>query len=105
MTYGETVLALVRKQFPLSLRSQALLFAVEHTPTDFADVAGALCLLDRKSAVTRHADTLLAYGLVERHENPEDRRKVFLSLTSQGRKVIKALNNGGDGMPALTLDD
>jgi len=101
--YGETVITLARQGFPLSLRSQAILFALGDTPADFGAVVETLGLLDRKSAVTRHADALVSYGLIERMENPNDRRKVFLSLTKPGKAVVKSLLNGGKKMPALTV--
>lgn len=41
------------------------------------------------SNVTGLIDRLVALGLVERHESEEDRRAKKLSLTSQGRKILK----------------
>jgi len=41
--------------------------------------------------VTRQATALADEGLVERQQDPEDRRSVKLSLTAKGRKQVRAM--------------
>jgi len=43
-----------------------------------------------KSGATRFVDRLVAFGLVERHTCPTDRRAYQLALTPKGREVQRA---------------
>jgi DNA-binding MarR family transcriptional regulator len=43
-----------------------------------------------KGSLTPVIDSLMGMGLVRRRRNPEDRRKVNLDLSAQGRKLVAA---------------
>jgi DNA-binding MarR family transcriptional regulator len=49
-----------------------------------------------KSTLSRTVDGLVGIGLLERRENPDDRRYTLLSLTSQGRKICDEINSAND---------
>lgn len=42
-----------------------------------------------KAAVSQLLDPLLAAGLIERSENPEDRRMKLIALTDEGRSLVR----------------
>ena len=44
-----------------------------------------------KGAITKLGDRLVARGLVERRDNPGDRRGQMLALTPQGRELVPVL--------------
>lgn len=46
-------------------------------------------LMVHPTSVTNAIDRLVAAGLVERRPDEEDRRRVFASLTSDGKRVLK----------------
>lgn len=43
------------------------------------------------SNTTRACDVLVRAGLVDRRENPEDRRRLLLTLTDQGEALVESL--------------
>lgn len=49
-----------------------------------------------QGSLSRMVDRLLARGLVERAENPEDRRAVRISLTPEGRRLVPKLAREAD---------
>lgn len=59
------------------------------------DLAAGLGLDD--STLSRTINGLVLLGLVQRTENPEDRRYVSLSLTDQGKKIFKTIDNLNNG--------
>jgi DNA-binding MarR family transcriptional regulator len=71
----------------LSVAQVATLYLLdEHGTMRIGDVGNAL---DRAApATSRMIDDLVASGLVERKEDPSDRRARVLSLTSKGSKFI-----------------
>ncbi len=48
-------------------------------------------MIDRMSNVSRLVEKLKAKGLVERTLHPEDRRRVEVSITAKGQKVLKEI--------------
>ena len=44
------------------------------------------------STMTRVAGQLVRRGYVKRHQDPEDRRVVHLSITPQGKAIVAAIN-------------
>lgn len=42
-----------------------------------------------RSAITQIADTMFEHGLIERIENPDDKRSVRIVLTEKSRKYLK----------------
>ncbi|MBG0787641.1 MAG: MarR family transcriptional regulator [Anaerolineaceae bacterium] len=42
-----------------------------------------------KAAVSQLLDSLIAAGLIERSENPEDRRMKLIALTEEGRSLVR----------------
>lgn len=65
-----------------------LLDAVEDgiAPKDLAERAGIT-----RSTVTGLVDGLESEGLVERHNNPKDRRALKIQLTSKGKSIAKTV--------------
>jgi DNA-binding MarR family transcriptional regulator len=63
-------------------------------------------LMVHPTSVTNAIDRLVASGLVERTPDDQDRRRVFASLTSDGKRVLKqgtkALTDIEFGLGALT---
>jgi DNA-binding MarR family transcriptional regulator len=49
-------------------------------------------------AVSRAVDTLVRAGLVERTQNPDNRRRLALRLTDQGRDELGNLPSAGSGL-------
>ena len=67
-------------------RRKLLAAIQEHQPATLNQVAAAL---ERGApAVSRSVDTLVRAGLVERREDPENRRRLALRLTDSGRDEI-----------------
>jgi len=44
-----------------------------------------------RAAVSQAVDALVVKGLVERAQNPDDRRHVFLTLTENGQELLEAI--------------
>jgi len=82
-----TSLSLTLQEEELSVAQVATLYLLDERGTlRIGDVA---TILDRAPpAASRMIDDLVASGLVERKEDPTDRRARCLSLTSKGSKFI-----------------
>ena len=48
-------------------------------------------MLDKSSNASRLVDKLLAKGLVERTQSPEDRRRVDIMISKKGLELLKKL--------------
>ena len=80
-------LELTREQlrviFLLSMKGQA-------SPSEVAETFGV-----PKANVTSVIDRLVGKGMIDRQENPDDRRSYILSLTKEGKKQIEKLHEIG----------
>ena len=76
---------------------RALLAAVaQHEPATLNEVAAAV---DRGApAVSRSIDTLVRAGLVERTADPDNRRRLAMRLTSEGREALAQPSGSGDAL-------
>ena len=57
-----------------------------------------------KGAITKLGDRLVARGLVERRDNPGDRRGQMLALTPEGRDLVPVLARHADANDAAFFD-
>jgi len=78
-----------QRGFDLSVpQFRALIFVGSSPGTGLSDIAEALGL--GLSAMSKMMDGLVQRGLVERQDNPSDRRQVALTLTPEGEKLVIA---------------
>lgn len=56
------------------------------------------------SSATGIVDRLVEQGLLQRHEDPEDRRSVVVRLTDRGREMIEAPHQASMGRLAAVLE-
>ena len=66
---------------------RVLVFIATHGPQNPGDVAAELGV--HASNATRTSDKLVRLGLIERREDPADRRYVQLSLTPDGQRLVE----------------
>jgi DNA-binding MarR family transcriptional regulator len=66
---------------------RALALLAEHGPCTAGKLAQALDQVP--STTTRICDKLVAAGLVTRHNRPENRREVEVSITDAGKQLVK----------------
>ena len=75
-------------------RRKLLAAVSNHEPASLNQVASALGR--GAPAVSRSVDALVRAGLIERAPDPDNRRRLAMRLTSQGRDVLtKAPSSGG----------
>ncbi|MBW8312377.1 MAG: MarR family transcriptional regulator [Rhizobium sp.] len=69
---------------------EALSALLRHSPTPLSaqDLMEASMLTS--GSVTAMINHLVASGLVERHQNPQDRRRIEVRITPAGTRVVKA---------------
>ena len=80
------------RESDLSLSQVNTLFRLFHRgPGSVNDLAGHLGVT--KAAVSQLLDPLIAAGLVQRTENPEDRRMKLIALTAEGRLLVEKIRN------------
>lgn len=73
---------------PIQVRTLVILASHESMrPTALADALGV-----HASNATRACDKLAAAGLIQRRENPENRRSQILGLTPAGRNAIRSIS-------------
>lgn len=70
---------------------RALIIVASRGPMHSAALAEAMGL--HPSNATRACDRLVALGLLDRRDNPADRRHLLLSLTDDGRKMVRSVTN------------
>lgn len=81
-----------RCEQPLAEGQFFLMFALwEHNACKVSDISNRLGLT--AGAITAMADKLVEADLIQRQRSEDDRRVVWLSLTEQGREVIKKVQN------------
>ncbi|MDQ3886666.1 MAG: MarR family transcriptional regulator [Actinomycetota bacterium] len=68
---------------------RVLVMVASQGPLNLAAVAAGLGV--HPSNATRACDRLVMAGLVDRRDNPEDRRNVVLELTRAGRRLVEDL--------------
>jgi DNA-binding MarR family transcriptional regulator len=76
----------------LSITQLKLLHQLEHADSELTLKQAAELLPLSLPAASRTVDDLFRRGLIERHEDVEDRRMKRISLTEAGRSVIRKLN-------------
>jgi DNA-binding MarR family transcriptional regulator len=76
----------------LTLTQIKLLHHLEEAERELTLKEAADLVLISFPAASRTVDDLFRRGFVERHEDPEDRRMKRVSLTDEGRAVIRRLN-------------
>jgi DNA-binding MarR family transcriptional regulator len=87
----------------MTIRQLALLAKLRDGKQDFGDLADELGL--PLPALTRACDRLEGFGLTCRAVNPRDGRKVYISLTRQGRSFCaRYLGRMGSGSQTVKQD-
>src|SRR5215472_5991884 len=83
--------ALDRQFAPFGVTAQqaALLLRVSRGQASPSQLIGALGT--DTAGMTKLADRLEAKHLIERHNNPEDRRSVLIALTEPGQRLVPQL--------------
>jgi DNA-binding MarR family transcriptional regulator len=76
----------------ISAEQVGILVAVKHSP---GIGIGDLAAHERISApaLTKHADRLEGQGLVTRTPDPDDRRRIGLTLTDEGHRVLRRVRS------------
>jgi DNA-binding MarR family transcriptional regulator len=87
--------AIATTQF-LALRALA---NQDRTASDLARALGV-----RLPTLTQLADGLVTRGWIERHDDPDDRRRVRLGLTDSGRQVYRSARECAEARMARILD-
>ena len=79
-----------RDRFGISIPEWRVLVHLAHSGnTSVRDIEARVAM--EKYEVSRAAKRLREAGLIERKENPEDRRLIILSLTADGQKMMAEL--------------
>lgn len=79
-----------RDRFGISIPEWRVLVHLAHSGnTSVRDIEARVAM--EKYEVSRAAKRLREAGLIERKENPEDRRLIILSLTAKGQKMMAEL--------------
>ncbi len=73
------------------LQMQALVFLNQNKNTSMGDIADYFHI--ELSSATSLLNKLCEQKLVERHEDPEDRRLVMITLTHKGKSLLKQVIN------------
>lgn len=68
---------------------RALVMVASRGPLNLNTVARGLGV--HPSNATRACDRLVAAGLLDRRDNPQDRRNLILELTEQGRELVETV--------------
>ncbi len=83
----------VLRPHKLTIQEFDVLAVLRRCGPPFRQSVGVLCThsLLSSGAMTNRIDRLEQKGLVQREPNPEDRRGVYVALTSKGRELIDKL--------------
>jgi len=79
----------VAKERGLGVAEWRVLGSLWNNPSTVGELAGFT--LYQQPTLTKIIDRMVKAGLVERHGDPEDRRRVHVRLTAQGRAVAAEL--------------
>lgn len=85
----ELVLADVLAELDLSIPKWRILSVLNRLGESSMGLVADFCAIDR-TTLTRTLDQLVAAGLVERREHPEDRRQTLASLTPAGEAAYRS---------------
>jgi DNA-binding MarR family transcriptional regulator len=77
-------------------KRQLLSAIATHEPATLYEVAKAVSR--GAPAVSRSVDSLVRSGLVERTQDPSNRRRLALRLTSSGREMLASRSAGGSNL-------
>ena len=94
---------LLEAGFPLTPAEMGVLHLLAHENGQRIGVIADQTTRER-TVLTRIADRLVRKGLVERREDPEDRRAVCLWLTDAGRSLHRELTPIRDAVVAQVTD-
>lgn len=87
---SEALARVYREKFGITIPEWRVLVHLAHSgKVSVRDIEARVAM--EKYEVSRAAKRLREAGLIERRENPDDRRLVILSLTAQGRRVMADL--------------
>ena len=83
----------VLRPHKLTIQEFDVLAVIRRCGPPFRQSVGVLCAYSLLSsgAMTNRVDRLEQKGLIQREPNPEDRRGVYVALTSKGRELIDKL--------------
>jgi len=98
---GLALRSLAAAEAPITLPQYRMLATLDADDRqNVRDLAARLGV--ERSTATRMCDRLVSAGLIERGEDPSDRRAVVISLTGQGREVVAAVTRARrDSVAAL----
>jgi DNA-binding MarR family transcriptional regulator len=82
---------------------RALREVVERTPVTMIVVAQALGI--NPSSVTRACEKLAASGLLQRAQNPLNKREILLAPTAAGRQIVEQVTHDRRAALARILDE
>ena len=68
---------------------RVLVMAADHSPLTLGNVAEGLAV--HPSNATRTCDRLVSAGLLNRRDDPNDRRQLQLTLTRKGRRMVESV--------------
>ena len=80
------------KSTPFSEAEFNLLIVLRHSPQQLSQNDLSERLLVDKSNVTNLIDRLQKAGMIERHTDPNDRRRYHVTLTDEGQRQIDAVD-------------
>ncbi|GAA5165541.1 MarR family transcriptional regulator [Amycolatopsis dongchuanensis] len=101
VSIGDATLAKVTNQLTLT-QFRALRTVAERTPVTITRVAQELEL--NPSSVTRACEKLVALGLVNRAQNPLNRRETLLAPTARGRQIVDQVDADRQEVLGAVLD-
>jgi DNA-binding MarR family transcriptional regulator len=84
-----TMLRLVREDTDLTSRQLVVLMECKAGPRTVRGMAEVMRV--PKPAVTRAIDRVEGLGLVERKDDPDDRRSVLVQLTAKGKRFVSVM--------------
>lgn len=87
---ADSTVEMVTGQLTLT-QFRVLRTVVERTPVTMTAVAQELALIP--STVTRAGDRLVSAGLLQRAQNPLNKREVLLAPTAEGRRIVDQVDH------------
>lgn len=101
ISIGDSTLAKVTGRLTLT-QFRTLRVIADRTPVTMSRVADELGI--NPSSVTRACDRLTALDLLERAQNPLNRRETLLAPTAAGRQLVERVDNDRRAMLAAVFD-